>query len=112
MMGCCHIPQVARSMWLSRKSPCRVGEGMYGSRVRVEFCLCRGVERASALTKQQKQNPRRRERPRRTRETRSDLAAQGGWPRTERRTETRSPSKDYAAARADAVNERAAKSLE
>jgi hypothetical protein len=57
--------------------------GAQGIRVRVEFRLCRGVGRASALTKQRSQNPRRRERARDGHGTRSGLAARAKGSRGE-----------------------------
>ena len=67
---------------------------------------------ARALTNSERRNRRRRERGAETEWNRADSAGQPWWARTERRTETRSSSKDYADAEDDAVNQRACKSVE
>src|SRR5579864_354627 len=59
----------------------------------VESCLGREDDRAPALTNSGRRNQRRRERARRRRGTEEELAGQPARARTERRTETRSPSK-------------------
>jgi hypothetical protein len=67
---------------------------------------------ARALTNSERRNHRRGDGGQRWRGTQQDSAGQLRWARTERRTETRSSSKDYVGAQDDAVNQRAPKSME
>ena len=67
---------------------------------------------AKVLTNSGRRNQRRRERARRRRGTEARSAGRLRWAQTERRTETRSSTKDYAEAQDDAVNKRARKSME
>ena len=67
---------------------------------------------ARALTNSERRNQRRRDGGRRGSGTEAELAGQPWRARTERRTETRSSSKDYADVEEDAVNQPAPKSVE
>src|ERR1035437_5556408 len=67
---------------------------------------------ARALTNTERRNQRRRERARRRGGTEAGSAGRLRWAQTERRTETRSSTKDYVGAQDDAVNQRAPKSVE
>lgn len=67
---------------------------------------------ARALTNSGRRSQRRRDRGRRGSGTEAELAGQPWRARTERRTETRSSSKDYAYAEDEGVNKRACKSVE
>ena len=67
---------------------------------------------ARELTNSERRNQRRRDGGRGGSGTEAELAGQTWWARTERRTETRSSSKDYGDAEEDAVNQRAPKSVE
>src|ERR1035438_2525662 len=78
----------------------------------VEDVSLGGGDFARALTNAERWNQRRGERARRRRGTEAGAAARLRWAQTERRTETRSSTKDYADAQDDAVNQRAPKSVE
>lgn len=67
---------------------------------------------AQALTNSGRRNQRRRERARRRGGTEAGSAGQPWRAQTERRTEARSSTKDYADAQDDAVNKRAGQSME
>ena len=77
----------------------------------VELCLSLADFRASALTKQQRRNQRRRERPRNGCGTRAQLAVHLAQSQNERRTETGSSSREYGTPGSDDVNRRARKPL-
>jgi hypothetical protein len=69
-------------------------------------------DRVRALTNAGRRNQRRRDGAWKRSGTEAELAGQPWRAQTERRTETRSSTKDYADAADDAVNQRARKSVE
>ena len=75
-------------------------------------CLIRGRRPRAGVNKRRKTEPETQRTGNRKSGTRQESVGQPWWARTERRTETRSSSKDYADARDDAVNQRAPKSVE